>query len=466
LGLWDVTCLIVGIIVGAGIFYTPVAVLQNVSGPEAALGIWLLGGVLSLIGALCFAELASTYPRSGGEYVYLSRAYGRWVGFFFAWAQLAVIRTGGSIAAVAYVFADYARSFWDLGPGSAIIYAAGAIAVLTLINILGVNPSKRTQNVLTVSKVLGLGGIVLAGFFWAQPRPVEGAAMAAPTAGSLFLALLAVLYTYDGWNEAAYVAGEVRDRRRNLPRALMLGTAAVMVIYLLVNAAFLVGLGFDRARTSQAIAADVLAGPLGEFGGRAMSLLVMISVLGAIHGVIFASSRIYPELGADHRIFAPLAQWSSRLGTPVVSLLVQAAISIALVVGVGLTAQGQSGFVILLKYTSGVFLLFFLMTGISLFVLRWKDPGAERPYRVPWYPVLPLIFCGCCTLMLVGSVVDAPRQSLSGLGILLAGVPLYLLSRRPTRLPHSPLSGPAALHRYRGQSCPADARASGAGPLA
>ncbi len=445
LSLWDTTSLIVGVIVGAGIYQTPSLIFQNTAGPWEAMGVWILGGVLSLMGALCFAELAAAYPRSGGDYVYLTRAYGSWVGFFFAWGQLAVIRTGGGIAAVAYVFAEYANTFTNSGPAGIIGYGVAAIAVLSLINILGVNPGKRTQNLLTVAKVLGLAAIIVVGFAWTgTPAPQPPAPKAAVGAGSFALALLFVFYTYDGWNEAVYVAGEVHNWRRNMPLALILGTLAVTVLYVLINLAYLAGLGFAGAAASNAIAADVLSRPLGELGARAISVLVMISVLGAIHGTIFAGSRIYSAMGADHRVFAPLGRWHPQLGTPVCSLVTQAVISIAMVIVVGLVGilRGrQDGFDVLLKYTSGVFWLFFLLTGLSLLVLRWRDRATERPFRVPGYPVVPLLFCGWCGYMLYGTIRYAPMQSLAGLGILLAGLPLYLFSRRP-RLAHPPLSGP------------------------
>jgi amino acid transporter len=456
--LWDTTCLIVGVIIGAGIYQAPTQVFQNVTGPWQALGVWLVGGLLSIAGALCFAELASTYPRSGGDYVYLTRAYGSWVGFFFAWAQLAVIRSGGGIAAVAYVFADYARVLCDFRPESTPFCAATVIAVLTFINILGVNPGKRTQNALTVAKVLGLAGIIVAGFSYAAPRANSAAAAPSGTA-SLAIALLFVLYTYDGWNEAAYVVGEVNDWRRNVPRALIVGPLVVMGIYLLVNAALLVGLGFERASSSKAIVADLLALPLGGFGARIMSLLVMISTLGAINGTIFAGSRIYPELGADHPVFAPLNRWNSRLGTPVTSLLAQAAVSIVLVVAVGVIWQSQDGFEMLLKYTSAVFWLFFFLTALALFVLRYKDEGIERPFRVPAYPWLPLLFCGWSGFMLCGSIIYAPKQSLLGLGILLLGLPFYFWFPQRTRLPHPALSGPLSIRRSAGRPCQPDPEA-------
>ncbi len=446
LGLWDAVSIIVGIIVGAGIFRAPAEVFHNVATPGQALAVWTLGGVLSLLGALCYAELASTYPRSGGEYVYLTRAYSPGIGFLFAWAQLAVIRPGGGIAMLAFLFAGEAAQLWGLAPWPALGLAVYVIVVLTLVNILGANPGKWTQNSLTVIKVLSLGGIVVAGFCFAAPA--ESAAKVPARAPSFAVMMMFVLYAYDGWNEAAYVSREVHDARRNLPLALILGTTAVTGIYLLVNAAYLVGLGFPTLQTTEAGAADILTRTLGPVGGRVMSVLVLVTVLGALNGTIFTGARIFSEMGADHRLFAPLGWWSERWQSPVWSLAVQAILSIGMVVGVGVVWQSNDGFDALLKCTAPVFWLFFLLAGLSLFVLRWKDPAADRPFRVPLYPLTPALFCGWSAFMLFGSVKDAGKEALIGLAVLLLGVPLYLLSRwLPVSRRGEALPGPHRLSR-------------------
>jgi amino acid transporter len=511
LGLWDTVSIIVGIIIGVGIFKTPSTVLDYASGPWAALAIWGFAGLLSLVGAFCFAELASTYPRSGGEYVYLTRAYGPWMGFLFAWGQLAVIRTGGSVAAVAYMFAYYAGKFFnfpDSRSWSVAALAALVIVVLTAMNILGLRLGKRTQNLLTVAKVAGLAVILLAGLLWARPadplvfrgelvragngevvlrngtdgttvsvkvapsakltvdgsdknsatgkdwrlaelngqqgirevkvlvdpaNPGQGAVRVKATKNTdlaaLALALILVLWSYSGWHEGAYVAAEVENRRRNLPLALLLGTGAVVALYLLVNLAYVVGLGYEAAADAQTVAADVLGLLPWRWSEQAMALLVMVSALGSINGMIITSSRIYSELGADHRLFAPLARWSRRWGTPVRSLVVQAAICVAMVAVVGMFFSGNDGFDTLVKCSAPVFCLFFLLTGVSLIVLRCKEPRIERPFVTPAYPLMPLLFCLFWAFMLVGSILYAPAEAAVGLGILLAGVPLYVLSR-------------------------------------
>jgi amino acid transporter len=476
LGVWDAASIIVGIIIGVGIVRTPAMIFNSVPGPWEALGLWAVGGLLALVGALCFAELGSTYPRSGGEYVYLTRAFGRGVGFFFAWGQLIAIRSGASIVAVAYVFGEYARGVLGTPPSTTAAYACTAIILLTATNILGVRLGKQTQNTLTVAKVLGLVCVVVVGFAWPNPVPTavpaaartigllgsgmgQGPLLATsslpalfPAAPALALAgaMIAIFWTYAGWHEAGYVAAEVRDRKRNLPRALILGTVLVTGIYLLVNAAYVVGLGFDRARTSPTIAADLLGRALGANGARFISVLVIVSSLGAINGMTLTSSRIFVEFGADHALFAALARWNRRLGTPVRSLVTQAAVCLLTILAVELLTDSNTraeSFDYLVAATAPVFWLFFLLTGFALFVLRHKDAGLVRPFSVPLYPALPILYCVCCAAMLVASllyaVANPQRLWMTGLVlvVLFAGVPLYLFSSRFLAKQVPPLPG-------------------------
>lgn len=455
LGLWDAVSIIVGIVIGSTIFRTPPVIFQNVETPWMGLGVWLLGGVLSLIGAFCYAELATTYPRSGGDYVYLTRAFGPLVGFLFGWAQLAVILTG-SIGAMAFIFAEYAVQLFDIDKAVRnewmVAFAVGAVVILSAMNILGVVLGKSVQNLLSLAKILGLACVIVAGFGWRQPDALtpEAWTVHLPIDKSFGLAMILVLYAYGGWNDAAFVAAEVRERR-NLPKALLLGTGIVTLIYLLVNAAYLLSLGFDGARQFRPVAADVLQGPLGHRGFQAMCLLVMTAALGAINGLIFTGSRVYSALGEDHSIFAWLGRWNPRFGSPLWALLVQALLSVGMILLVGtqagrdlidrgLVAIGQApvpwsryfgGFDTLFAGTAPVFWLFFLLTGVSLFVLRIKDPNIDRPFSLvtPFYPLLPLIFCCMCMYGLYSASDYARWVALIGIVPLLVGLPLYALSR-------------------------------------
>jgi amino acid transporter len=448
---WDGVSIIIGIVVGVSIYKAPSLIFSNVGGPWQAMGVWVLGGVLSLIGALCYAELATAYPRSGGDYVYLTRAFGRWVGFLFGWAQLVAILTG-SIGAMAYVFADYSIQLLhgtalEVSASYAALLAAGAVILLTVANVLGVIVGKTVQNLLTVAKLLGVTGIIVVGFAWGGSEPL--AAVAPMGEGGLGLAMIFVLYTYGGWNDAAFVAAEVRDQKRNLPRVLLFGVGSIMLIYLLVNAGYMWGLGFEGVRAAAAPAADLLRKALGEWGGKVMSLLVMISALGAVNGMIFTGSRIYVSLGADHRVFAALGHWNSTLKSPVWSLLASGVVCVAMVFAVGTELGRQlidkavgivglpglpwerygAGFDTLVSATAPVFWLFFLLTGISLFVLRWTDRDVERPFRVPLYPLTPIVFCSTSVYMLYSSLDYARLLALIGLVPLALGLPLYWISQ-------------------------------------
>jgi amino acid transporter len=462
LGLWDTISIIIGIVIGTSIFYVPGVIFANVATPWTGLIVWAAGGVLALVGALCYAELATTYPRSGGDYVYLTRAFGPWAGFLFGWAQLSLVLTA-SIGAMAYVFAEYTMSLGlpNLAPTLGVeappefVYAALAVLVLSLLNLLGVTFGKLTQKVLTVIKVLGLAGILIAGFGWAEPGRWEAAA--APT-GSPWsfgaLAVILVLYAYGGWSDAAFVAAEVRDPRRNIPGALVFGTALITLLYLLVNAAYLLSLGFDEVRklgpNVPPVPVRVLARtPLGQHGADAISVLIMISALGAANGLIFTGARVYATLGRDHRLFGWVGYWQPGRGAPAVAILLQAAITIGLLVALG-TPEGNratnealawldisaaedwkasGAFETLISHTAPVFWSFFLLTGLSVFVLREKDRDLPRPFMVPLYPVVPLIFCSMCLYMLYRSIRYVEERALLAFAILWLGVLLYLVSR-------------------------------------
>ncbi len=470
LGLWDVVSIMIGIVVGTGIYETPPIVLRNVAGPWEALLAWTLGGVMSLIGAFCLAELAATYPRSGGDYVYLTRAFGPWLGFLFAWFQLVAIRAA-NIAMMGFVFADYASSIQKIEEKWLWLPAAAAVLILTVLNLLGVIFGKRTQNVLTLGKVIGLGGVLVVGFAWPQPlATLETPAVHGPPA--LATAMVLVFLTYGGWNDAAFVAAEVRGGPRSIARALLVGTAAITLLYLLLNAAYLWGLGFERARQSSAIAADLLQLRLGPWGARAIALLVMVSALGAINGMLFSGARIYASLGVDHPIFAWLGRIHRRTQAPWGALVVQSAISLGMIGVVGTQAgralvddslagierlvnqwliwvdselrmslpavkwEGHGGFEVLSVLITPLFWLFFLFTGLSVFVLRQRDPHLPRPFTVPLYPELPLIFSGICAYMIYAGIAYA--QSLHILGGLIVvsaalgiiGLLMHRLSQR------------------------------------
>ncbi len=421
----DAVAIIVGIVIGSGIFRTPSLVAANTPNELLFLFAWLLGGIVSFIGALCYAELATTYPHAGGEYHFLHRAFGRDIAFLFAWARATVIQTG-SIAMLGFVFGDYASQIFSLGTYSPAIYAALAAIALTAVNIMGVQQGKWTQNLLTAAKVLGLLLVVAVGLFAALPSE-PAIPPPKPSSGAFGLAMIFVLLTYGGWNEAAYISAELKDVRRNMLKALMLGITAITVIYLLVNFAYLKGLGLSGMAKSEAVAADLLRNAWGEVGAKFISVLIAISALGAMNATIFTGARTNFAWGQDFRALKFLGVWDERVSTPANALLVQGLISLGLI---ALGAWTRQGFSTMVDYTAPVFWFFFLLTGLSLFILRTADAETRRPFAVPLYPLVPLLFCVFCVYMLQSSLSYTGVGALVGVAVLLVGIPVLMLARR------------------------------------
>ena len=416
----DAIALIVGIVIGIGIFKTPSMIAANTGRNDVFLLAWLAGGVISVIGALCYAELAAAYPHTGGDYHYLTRAFGRKVGFLFVWSRMTVIQPG-SIAMLAFVFGDYLSTILPLGPPS--LYAALSVLILTALNLMGVQKGKWTQNLLTAIKVVGLLMVVLAGMM--APSSSTPMVPAHPNPGASFgLAMVFVLLTFGGWNEAAYISAELHEVRRNMVRALLWGVGLITVIYLLINLAYLRGLGLKEMGQSEVVAADLMRRILGEGGAKFISLLIIVSALGAINACIFTGARTNYALGQDFSMFGFLGKWQERSNTPTNALLFLGVISLMWVL---LGALVRKGFVAMVEYTAPVFWCFFLLAGLSLFVLRFKEPEISRPFRVPLYPFTPLLFCMTCVYMLQSSVVYVGAGAFVGLAVLAAGALLLLL---------------------------------------
>jgi APA family basic amino acid/polyamine antiporter len=431
LSLRDAVAITVGIVVGAGIFRTPSLVAANADSESTVLLVWLAGGAVSLVGALCYAELATAYPHAGGDYHYITRAYGKPLAFLFAWSRITVIQTG-SVALLAFVCGDYASQLLRLGPHSASLYAALVVVALTALNILGVRQGARTQNWLTAVEVLSLILVIVAGLTLATSNVP---AVATPPAlqgggaqgGALGLALVFVLLTYGGWNEAAYVSAEVSGPRRNVARALLVSVGVITGLYMLANWAYLRGLGLAGVAGSEAVAADLMRRAAGERGAQFVSLLVAVSALTSANATVITGARASYAVGRDFRLFGLLGRWHGHANTPTNALLVQGGIALALVAA-GTLARG--GFATMVEYTAPVFWFFFLLTGLSLVVLRVREPGVARPFRVPLYPLTPLLFCAACAYMLQSSIAYTGAGALAGVAVLLAGVPVLLLARR------------------------------------
>jgi amino acid transporter len=421
--LYDSICIIVGIIIGAGIYQMAPDIARGAGSWRQVLGLWIIGGLLSFCGALSYAELAAAFSdEEGGDYVYLTKAYGRGAGFLFGWAQLVIIRPG-DIAVMAFAFATYGRTIYDpliVHPQiSQRLFASAAVVVLTIINIIGVRQGKWTQNLLTTAKAFGLLVIVTAAI--AAPGDIQASAVFEPI--PIGLALIFVLFTYGGWNEMAYVAAEVKNPHQNIPRALAAGMAVVMILYLLVNGAFLYTLGFEGLACSKAPASDSVTRVFPAIGSRVVSALVCVSALGAVNGLILTGARISYALGSEYRMFRFLGSWHKHTGTPVPALTVQGLIALCLILVFG-------GYIDAILYTAAAVYAFYMATSLSVIVLRYKQPHIERPYRVIGYPFTPLLFSTVCGFLIYNSISYALSYKQISLMVLLAalltGIAVYV----------------------------------------
>ncbi len=423
LGVREAMAITVGIVVGAGIFRTPSLVAGAADGAASVLLAWLAGGLISLVGALCYAELATTYPHAGGDYHYLARAFGRKLAFLYGWARLSVIQTG-SVALLAFVFGDYMTALVPLGPFSPAIYAAAAVVGITGVQWIGVNAGARTQMWLTIAEVAGLVGVIVAGLMIA-PAAAPGPA---PSETSHFgLMMVFVLLTFGGWNEAAYVSAELKDARRRMAPVLIASLLLITVLYLLANLAYLRALGLAGTAGSEAVAADLMRLAFGPAGAVAVSAVVAVAALTSANATVFTGARTAWALGRDNPRLAALGRWDEDAATPRNGLLLQGAASLALV-GVG--AFARDGFRLAVEYTAPVFWGFFLLVGVALIRLRMIDRHTPRPFRVPLYPVLPALFIATNAYLLWSSLAYTGEGALLGVAILAAGG-LLLIPLRP-----------------------------------
>lgn len=432
LSVIDGIAVLVGVVVGIGIFGFPPLVAMNVGSELQYIGAWLLGGLVMLIGALCYAELGSTYPSSGGEYHYLSRAYGARIGMLFAWARGTVIQTG-AIAAVGFIYGEYANNILPLGEYGVALHAAISVVVLTALNIIGTRESKRAQILFTIFAIVGVLTLSIAGFSGEAGSGAPAATASGSTSvtmGALGMAMVFVLLTYGGWNETAYISGEMNDVRRDLSRVLLWGTLIVVALYLVANLAFLHIFGLQGLRGTPAVGARLMEIVAGPQSALLLSLLVCSTALSTINGSILTGSRVYYALGQDIPALSKLGAWTARGSTPSNALILQAVITLVLIV-FGAFSAG-SGIQTMVAYTAPVFWLFMMLVALSVIVFRRRDPLAERPFRVPLYPVTPIIFALTCLGLVYSSVMYAGVGGLVGLLVLLTGVPFVLMYGRNT----------------------------------
>ncbi|MBM3363790.1 MAG: amino acid permease [Betaproteobacteria bacterium] len=399
--------LIVGIVIGAGIFKTP-SLVAGISGDAGwALVLWLVGALISIAGALCYAELCTAYPHAGGDYHFLQRAFGRDLSFMYAWSRATIINTG-SIALLAFVFGDYMSTLLPLGAYSSAIWALAIVVGLTAINLIGIHASSRVQALLTALEVLGLLAVIVAGF-WVE-APASGVIqwfVQAPAPAQWGLCLVFVLLTFGGWNESAYVSAEVRGGPRTMVWVIVASMAALTAIYLLVNLALLMGLGLKGLSTSKTAASDLLGLAFGPWAHKALGLFVAIAALTSINATMIVGARTNFALGRDWSALRGLGQWQSQIGSPKPALWMQGLISIALIL---LGTQEADGFSAMVEFTAPVFWAFLFLVGVSVIWLRQTDSQAQRPFKVPLYPVLPLVFCAACAWLTYSSITYAISQ--------------------------------------------------------
>jgi basic amino acid/polyamine antiporter, APA family len=432
LGLFTAALLVVGGIIGSGIFFTPGEVARALPSGEWILLVWALGGILAFAGALTYAELGAMLPQAGGPYVYLQHGFGALAAFLYGWMVLLSIATG-ALAAVAMGFAGYLSRFVDLAPiGGPLGTAALTISVMAVINYLGVKPGATVQNIFTVAKIAALGALIVLGFvLWARlgaPPPVSNApAPRASLLSGFAAAFTAVLFTIGGWQQMNMVAGEIKDPARTIPRALGVGIGIVVAIYLGANAVYLRALGRDGLAASAAVAADAASRMIGPVGATFISIAAMLSVLGFVNVVLLANSRIIYAMAVEGLFFGAAGRVHRRFGSPHVAIVIMTLWSLLLLA----FTRGDLGALL-----SGVVFadwIFFGLGAASVFALRKKMPDAPRPYRVLGYPWMPAFFVAAAVVGILSAIVSSPRTSALGALQLVAGVVAFWWFRTRTR---------------------------------
>jgi APA family basic amino acid/polyamine antiporter len=439
---WDAASLSVGAVLGTAIFLTPADIARAIPHPGLIVGVWAAGGLLTLAGALTFGELGSMFPRAGGQYHYLKEAYGALPAFLFGWASFFVIMSGG-IAAIAAGFGEYlglfvpffsnehrlfsagvGRSAWTVTGGQ--LGGALAIAALTAVNALGVREGARVQNLFTIAKAGSLAVFVGLGLIVAAPvSPQWFSALPARPLASMGVALIAVLWAYDGWYAPTFSAGEMRDPARALPRGLVVGTMAILLLYATANVVYLRALPLDRLAASPRAAESAAVALFGPGIARAVAMAILVAMFGCLSANVLACARIYQPMAADGLFFAALARIQPRTGAPLASLAAQGIWSIVLVL--------SGTFEQLFTYVVFIEVVLFAATGAAIFRLRRVRPDAPRPYRAWGYPIVPALFVAASAAIAVNTLVEKPKESLAGLGLLAAGLPAYVWWRRRAR---------------------------------
>ena len=421
LSLLDATMINAGGIIGSGIFMVPATVAFFTGSTSLFFLVWILGGIVSLFGALSVAELGAAMPRAGGQYVYLNEAYGPLWGYLYGWSAVAVINTA-SIAAVGVAFSEYLGFFYPISDASIKGIAVGTIVLLTIINIVDVKSGARFQNFFTLSKLFAIFGIILLalameGGTILNLNPIFSDKPFTGLIGPLGLAMVSVLWTFDGWIFITYVAGQVKNPKRNIPLSLIYCMLIVVSVYLLLNYVLLFTLGFSGMNGSNLVVSDATTVFLGNKGAAIVTLIILISLIGANNGSILTSARINYAMAKDKLFFNQAAQIHSRFKSPANALIIQCVWACIL------TFTGT--FNQLITYIIFASWIFYGMSAGAVIILRKKKPDMDRPYKTPVYPWIPIIFIFFAIFLTINTIMEAPRDAAIGSGIILAGLPLY-----------------------------------------
>jgi len=436
LGLLDSAALVIGVIIGSGIFLVPGSVAGRLESLLAVIAVWVAGGVLSIFGGLALAELGSSLPAAGGLYVYIERAYGRFAGFIYGWMGLAIINTG-SVATMAVGAGSYVAPLAHFSAAEQKLFQIALIAFFTAINCFGITVGKWVQNALSLTKLGGLGLMIacllahgssarLTTHWWTPMQDLRLAPFG--------IALIAVLWAYDGWHVISFAAGEVKNPTRNIPGSLVLGTSACVVVYVLANVAYYSVLDPPAIRTSDRVAAVAVETAMGSGAASVLTTLIVISILGAINGSTFSTPRATMAMARDGLFFRSFGWVSPSYHTPTTALLVHGAWAAALT----LMGTFQDLFTAVI-FTAWIF---YGLAVLGVIVLRIKEPRLPRPYSCPWYPVPPVLFVVATTWIVLNTIVTDWKRALSGLILMAVGLPLYALFRSKNRTKQPPVARP------------------------
>ena len=418
---FDATMIVMGGIIGSGIFVNPAVVARQVSSPALSTLAWTIGGLIAFVGAFVYAELAARRPQVGGQYAYLRDAYHPIVAFLYGWTLLLVVQTGG-MAASALVFGRYARELTGIGAPEW-VWASVTLMTLTIINCVGVKAGSNVQSFFMIVKLTVIATVIGAGLFLFDATTWEHSALEpVDHSGSVMTALVPILFTYGGWQTASFVSGEMRDPRRDLARGLIFGVIGVVTVYLLVNTSFLTALGFEGLAASKAPASDVMRTVFGDRGARFIAAGIALSTAGFLSQSMLTAPRVYYAMARDGLFFSKIGDLGERSRVPVAAIVLQG-LCASIIAMVGRFEQ-------VLNYVVSIDVLFFGLTGAALLVFRRRDPQQVPGVRVPFHPLSTILFVAACWAIALTTVISAPRDAGGGVLILLIGVPVFLLWRR------------------------------------